>query len=288
VVDTVAIAGAVNATVTAPLPTPVTSRSTTFALAAVLKAARPPLRTRVRLREDVCMAIAVAFHPAFHPDPYQACLFANGEPSVDTTFSGAQRTWLDESTWIELVPAWMAGADTVFDQLADSLPWRQRKVVMWDRRVDEPRLTAWWGAGEERHEPLPILADARVALSERYDKPFDSIGFNLYRDGRDSVAWHGDRERFHREDPTVAIVSVGARRAFHMRPRCRDASTTTRSRQFVLGHGDLFVMGGACQHDWEHCVPKVAHAEGPRLSIMFRHHQGGGRDERVAPVSMQN
>src|SRR4029453_6203514 len=109
-------------------------------------------------------------------------------------------------------------------------------VVMWERKVDEPRLTAWWGTGDGGPEPLPVLATARSVLSERYGKPFDSIGFNLYRDGRDSVAWHGDRERFHREDPTVAIVSVGARRGFHMRPRFRDRAQRVSAHQFALGY----------------------------------------------------
>ena len=105
-----------------------------------------------------------------------------------------------------------------------------------------------------------------VTRSRRhYARPFDSIGFNLYRDGHDSVAWHSDRERYELEDPTVAIVSTGQPRPFHVRPRGGGAS-----RSWQLGHGDLFVMGGSCQHDWEHCVPKVA-AAGPRLSIMFRH-----------------
>ena len=43
------------------------------------------------------------------------------------------------------------------------------------------------------------------------------------------------------------------------------------ARTFHLGQGDLLVMGGACQHEFEHCVPKAAQVEGPRLSIMFRH-----------------
>ena len=232
----------------------------------------------------------------FTPEAYQTCLFAIDQPTVDPGFTGSERLWLDDATWVDVVPNWLHGADLVFADLVDRLPWRQRKVLMYDRKVDEPRLTAWWGTGEHRPEPLAVLAEARCALSARYDKPFDSIGFNLYRDGRDSVAWHGDRERFVREDPTVAIVSVGARRGFHMRPRFREPGGRTRGRQFMLGHGDLFVMGGACQHDWEHSVPKVVHAEGPRLSIMFRHHQGGDLDDEddgtnedeVAESAMRN
>jgi alkylated DNA repair dioxygenase AlkB len=144
---------------------------------------------------------------------------------------------------------------------------------MYDRLLPEPRLTSWWSTATPADEPLPVLRDARVALTARYQRPFDSIGFNLYRDGSDSVAWHADRERFEHEDPVVAIVSVGAPRTFQMRPRGGG-----HSQSWMLGHGDLFVMGGSCQHDWHHAVPKVAHAPGPRLSIMFRHHLADQRD----------
>lgn len=196
---------------------------------------------------------------------WQQCLFAFDEPSLDADFSMLTRTWLDHETWVDYAPRWLHGADEVFARLVELLLWRQREVIMYDRRLDEPRLTAWWNTQSDEPEPLPILAEARAAFTRHYDKSFDSIGFNLYRDGHDSVAWHGDRERFEQEDPTVVIVSTGEPRSFHLRPRGGGAS-----RSWQLGHGDLFVMGGSCQHDWEHCVPKVAIA-GPRLSIMFRH-----------------
>ena len=138
-------------------------------------------------------------------------------------------------------------------------------IAMFDQIVDEPRLVHWWSADSDHDEPLPVLAEMRGALSERYGRDFDSIGFNLYRDGRDSVAWHGDRHRHHVTDPVVAIVSVGARRPLRIRPRGGGPSFG-----WDLGRGDLFVMGGACQHDWEHCVPKRRAAQ-PRMSITFRH-----------------
>ncbi|MGZ4723480.1 MAG: alpha-ketoglutarate-dependent dioxygenase AlkB [Ilumatobacteraceae bacterium] len=196
---------------------------------------------------------------------WQQCLFAFEEPSIDGDFSTVTRTWLDDHSWIDHAPRWLHGADRVFAELIAVLSWRQREVTMYDRRLPEPRLTAWWSTASPDAEVLPVLAEARAAFTRHYARPFDSIGFNLYRDGHDSVAWHGDRERFELEDPTVVIISTGQPRPFHVRPRGGGASWS-----WPLGHGDLFVMGGSCQHDFEHCVPKVA-AAGPRLSIMFRH-----------------
>jgi alkylated DNA repair dioxygenase AlkB len=196
---------------------------------------------------------------------WQQCLFAFDEPAVDHNFATITRTWLDDNCWVDHASHWLHGADLVFAELVAALPWKQREVTMYHRRLPEPRLTAWWNVNAETPEPLPVLAEARKALTDYYARPFDSIGFNLYRDGHDSVAWHGDRERYELEDPTVVIVSTGSPRAFHLRPRGGGPS-----HGWQLGHGDLFVMGGSCQHDWEHCVPKVA-AAGPRLSVMFRH-----------------
>jgi alkylated DNA repair dioxygenase AlkB len=198
---------------------------------------------------------------------------------LDATFARCDRVALDETSWVDVAPGWLDGAHDVFTALVDSLPWRQRRAVpMYDRLVDEPRLTSWWRSADGP-EPLPILAEARHLLTERYGAPFDSIGFNLYRDGHDSVAWHGDRHRRHVVDPVVAIVSVGDARTFGLRPRPTERSasqgTACASRRWELGHGDLLVMGGSCQHDWQHCVPKtrpgLRSSVGPRLSITFRH-----------------
>ena len=196
---------------------------------------------------------------------WQQCLFAFEEPSIDATFATLTRTWLDDESWVDHAPLWLHGADRIFGELIAALPWQQREVTMYDRRLPEPRLTAWCNTSSPDLERFPVLGDARAALTEHYDKPFDSVGFNLYRNGHDSVAWHSDRERFRLENPTVAIVSTGQPRPFHVRRR-----EGGPSRSWQLGHGDLLVMGGSCQHDWQHCVPKVALA-GPRLSIMFRH-----------------
>jgi alkylated DNA repair dioxygenase AlkB len=136
---------------------------------------------------------------------------------------------------------------------------------MYDQRVLEPRLTAPWSLGSGEPLDPPILEEIRLALGRRYGREFDSVGFNLYRDGRDSVAWHGDRIDKAIADPVVALVSFGEPRKFLLRPKGGGPSRT-----FVLGAGDLLVTGGRTQWDWDHSVPKVAKA-GPRISLAYRH-----------------
>ncbi|MET0907915.1 MAG: alpha-ketoglutarate-dependent dioxygenase AlkB [Ilumatobacteraceae bacterium] len=195
----------------------------------------------------------------------QGSLFGNAEPSA-AALTTIRRTWLDGNSWIDHAPMWLQGADTVFDELLATLPWQQRRgIQMYDQLLDEPRLVHWWSVAAGTPEPLPLLRSIRADLGAHYRVTFDSIGFNLYRDGNDSVAWHGDRHRHVVTDPIVAILSVGAGRSLRLRPRGGGAS-----QSWDLGYGDLFVMGGACQHDWEHSVPK-SRAAGPRISITFRH-----------------
>jgi len=148
------------------------------------------------------------------------------------------------------------------------VPWRAERRQMYDRVVAVPRLLCFYG----EHEPLPdpVLADARSALSTHYaaelGEPFHTAGLCYYRDGQDSVAWHGDTiGRGSTEDTMVAILSIGAPRALLLRPRGGG-----RPIRHALGHGDLIVMGGSCQRTWEHAVPKTSHAVGPRISIQFR------------------
>jgi alkylated DNA repair dioxygenase AlkB len=156
----------------------------------------------------------------------------------------------------------MGGADDVLGQLASDVGWRQRRRRMYDRTVDEPRLTRWYPAGEPL--PHPALDAFRRAVSERYRVEFGPLGLNYYRDGADSVAWHADRELRHLDDTLVAIVTFGAARPFLLRP-----ATGGRSWDVRPGSGDLLVMGGACQRSWHHAVPKVT-ASGPRISASIR------------------
>jgi alkylated DNA repair dioxygenase AlkB len=182
--------------------------------------------------------------------------------------SSVSRTPLSRGAWIDVRPNWIAGADALFDRLIDAVPWRAEKRHMYDRIVDVPRLLSFYDEGQSL--PDPVLEDAKLALNAHYGvelgEPFCTAGLCLYRDGRDSVAWHGDTTGRGRTDDTmVAIVSVGAPRALLLRPRGGG-----RAQRYDLGHGDLIVMGGSCQRTWEHAVPKAARSCGPRISIQFR------------------
>ncbi|WP_432138080.1 MULTISPECIES: alpha-ketoglutarate-dependent dioxygenase AlkB [unclassified Streptomyces] len=201
----------------------------------------------------------------------QGSLFDQADELRLGALAGIRRTELGAGAWIDVRPGWLTGSDGLFDHLATGVPWRAERRKMYDNVVDVPRLLAFYGAGDPL--PHPVLERARAALSAHYagelGEPFTTAGLCYYRDGRDSVAWHGDRGgRGSREDTMVAILSVGAPRDLLLRPAHGGGETVRRP----LGHGDLIVMGGSCQRTWEHCVPKSTRAAGPRISVQFRPH----------------
>jgi alkylated DNA repair dioxygenase AlkB len=199
------------------------------------------------------------------PLTFQRSLFDAPPPSLDASFSTLERIELGGASWVELAPGWVRGSDVLFELVLRTRAWGQRSRWMYDRRVREPRLTAMWELRSGLPLEPPLLEEMRLRLSARYRVAFDSAGFNLYRDGRDSVAWHGDRIDRHIEDPVVALVSLGEARRFLLRPKGGG-----RSRAFSLGRGDLLVTGGRTQREWDHAVPKCARA-GPRITIAFRY-----------------
>ncbi|MET7482115.1 alpha-ketoglutarate-dependent dioxygenase AlkB [Streptomyces sp. NPDC005538] len=200
----------------------------------------------------------------------QGSLFDQTDRPRLGSLDGIRRTALGLGAWIDVLPGWLGGADALFEELAAEVPWRAERRQMYDQVVAVPRLLAFYDDGDAL--PHPVLAEARDALSAYYARelgePFATSGLCYYRDGRDSVAWHGDRiGRGAREDTMVGILSVGTPRDLLLRP-LRGGESVRRP----LGHGDLIVMGGSCQRTWEHCVPKTTRAAGGRISVQFRPH----------------
>ena len=188
-------------------------------------------------------------------------------------FDHDERRNLGAGAWIDVragwLNGWLDGDATLFDELLEAIPWRAERRQMYERLLDVPRLVSFHDL-TDGPAPHPAIARLRRRLNDIYagelGEPFTSAGLCLYRDGTDSVAWHGDTiGRSSTADTMVAIVSLGARRTFAMRPRGGG-----RSLRLPQSHGDLLVMGGSCQRTWEHAVPKTARPTGPRISIQFR------------------
>ncbi|MDO3635388.1 alpha-ketoglutarate-dependent dioxygenase AlkB [Mycolicibacterium arseniciresistens] len=189
----------------------------------------------------------------------------------DSLFEHAERRQLGNGAWLDVRSGWLTDADTLFDELRDAVPWRAERRQMYDRVLDVPRLVSFHNL-LDGPVPHPRLKQLRRRLNDTYGgelgEPFTTAGLCLYRDGNDSVAWHGDTiGRSSSQDTMVAIVGLGATRVFALRPRGGG-----RSLRLHHHHGDLLVMGGSCQRTWEHAVPKTTRPTGPRISIQFRPH----------------
>jgi len=200
---------------------------------------------------------------------HQPSMWDLAEEAKLTSLAGrVVRHQLSGGAWVDHLPGWVSGSDEVFEVLLGDIGWREDRRQMYEREVAVPRLLRWYGGNATL--PHPLLTEARAELNRHYGpelgEPFVSAGMCLYRDGRDSVAWHGDRiGRGRSSDTMVAIVSFGSPRPLMLRP-----VGGGESLKFPLGHGDLVVMGGSCQRTWEHCIPKTAKPVGPRVSVQFR------------------
>jgi len=203
---------------------------------------------------------------------YQPSMFdlMSGPAATVTSLPGRLvRHTLTAGAWVDVLPGFVQGSDAVFETLLHEVDWRAERRQMYDGVVDVPRLLRWYGGDETL--PHAALTAAKAELNRYYARElgeeFVSAGMCLYRDGRDSVAWHGDTlGRSATHDTMVAIVSFGSPRNLMLRPRAGGHETL----RFPQGHGDLIVMGGSCQRTWEHAIPKTAKPVGPRVSVQFR------------------
>ena len=184
----------------------------------------------------------------------------DGDPvGIDPSSWSFRRTDLGEGAWLDQATHVLDGAGELFDQLLRQAPWASHERPMYERMVVEPRLTTgWW------EHPPPVVGHLARALSCHYDTDLSAVSANLYRNGADSVAWHGDRVGRRTSHTIVVIVSLGSVRRFLLRPVGGGSSL-----RLTPGPGDLLAMGGTCQRTWQHAVPKCVSA-GPRISLMFR------------------
>jgi len=200
----------------------------------------------------------------------QDSLLDFGDEPTPTTLR-PERVPLSHGAWVDIQRGWLTGSAALFGRLVEAVPWKAERRRMYDRTVDVPRLLCFYG--EDAALPDRSLDACRDALNANYQQElgerFKTAGLCFYRDGRDSVAPHGDTiGRGSTEDTMVAIVSLGEARSMLLRPRDGGSATL----RYNLGHGDLIVMGGSCQRTWEHGIPKSARPTGSRISVQFRPH----------------
>jgi alkylated DNA repair dioxygenase AlkB len=172
----------------------------------------------------------------------------------------------------------LAEADPqILQRLLIEVPWRCEEVVMWGRRMPQPRLTAWYGDAGSRYaysgialDPLPwtpFLSDIKARIEAAVGSAFNSVLLNYYRDHRDSVGFHSDDEPELGTQPVIASLSLGEERTFVLKHKRSRAVQPVHLR---LASGSLLLMKGDTQRYWRHGVPKESRPCGPRVNLTFR------------------
>jgi alkylated DNA repair dioxygenase AlkB len=164
-----------------------------------------------------------------------------------------------------------ATADALVAELSADTCWRADSRMMYGKRVLVPRQTA--GRGEKMPQPwTPTLLHVREMIEQHTQTSYDYCFLNRYRDGRDAVAWHGDRDGGRDARLVVASLSLGTTRSFQLRPK-KDSGLRYDPIAVDVAHGDLIVMAGDTQLYWEHRVPRDPRITGERLNVTFRQHR---------------
>jgi alkylated DNA repair dioxygenase AlkB len=193
---------------------------------------------------------------------------------------GVERVQLDPTSWVDVVRGMVPAHQDVHDELLDGVPWQQGRVFRYEKWIDEPRLSSWT-TGAVTH---PALQEVQDWISRRYRVRFDGVALARYRNERDSVAWHRDREMKWLEDTVIGVLSLGAQRSFVVKPltgrRSIDADDDlVGAIELAPAGGDLLVMGGRCQADWLHAVPKLQARTPSRMSAQWRWTSRRGRPD---------
>ena len=197
--------------------------------------------------------------------------------------AGAERLWLDETAWVDVARGWLPDADQVLEEVLAQADWQQGRSWRYEKWVDEPRLTAWGGAAGEH----PALVEATRRLERAYSVTFGAYALAQYRNGFDGQGFHRDDDMKWTENTLIALVTLGAQRPWFLRPRSHRNQHGLENRgathDLRPAAGDLMVMGGTCQRDWEHSVPQQRDRRvGIRISVQWRWTSRTGRQERTA------
>jgi alkylated DNA repair dioxygenase AlkB len=193
-----------------------------------------------------------------------------------------ERLALDDHSWVDVARGWLVGADELFEHLRDSVPWQTNRLFRYDHEVEERRLGASWRRGSPL--PHPVLAEATRWLQNRYRAYFDGFSLIQYRDGRDGQGFHRDTDMRYLDDTIIAVLSLGAQRPWLLRPHSNKHSMAPMqgaTHDLAPASGDLIVMGGRAQADWQHSVPylvnravagsdRTATTVPPRISLQWR------------------
>jgi alkylated DNA repair dioxygenase AlkB len=190
-----------------------------------------------------------------------------------------ERLDLGGGAWVDVARGWMAGADELFEYLRDEVSWQGSRLFRYDHFVEERRVSSSWESGNPL--PHPALAEATRVLQHRYRAQFPGFGMIQYRDGSDGQAFHRDTDMRWLDDTVVAILTLGAQRPWLLRPRSSRHDHEPghgATHDLAPASGDLIVMGGRAQADWEHSVPYLAaRSIRPRISIQWRFARRTGR-----------
>ncbi len=164
-----------------------------------------------------------------------------------------------------------------YEKLMLDTPWQQRKITMFGKTFDQPRLVSWHAEPGTHYQysgikltPSPwtdALLTIKSSVEAMIGHSFNSAFLNLYRSGEDYMGWHRDNEKVLGNNPVIASVSLGEKRLFKL----KHISDSSIRYNYELNSGCLLVMAGQIQHYWKHSLPKSRKAGNPRINITFRH-----------------
>jgi len=167
-------------------------------------------------------------------------------------------------------------ANQLMRLLQNRLVWRHEPIILFGKKVLQPRLTSWIADKRITYKYSSIelmsagwpgfLEPIRRAVETTTAVGFNSMLANCYRDGQDSMGWHADDEPELGANPLIASISLGATRRFVMRRK----TDHRQKHELLLEHGSLLIMWGPTQHNWQHSIPKARNIASPRINLTFR------------------